>query len=97
MLNILQNVHFQGGAALAAIVLAAVIMSPALRVAALALLAVGGVWLVVQHGADGVATAVGFLRWKLSSKPQFAQGLAAGAVVTAVIFLSLKQGRKRQQ
>jgi len=97
MMNIIQNVQFQAGFALAAIVLTAAIMSPALRAAALGILAVAGLWLVIQHGPDGVATVVGMLRWRLSTTPQFAQGLVAGAVVTTVIFLSLKQRRKRQQ
>jgi len=97
MFDIIQNVHFQAGFALAAIVLAAAIMSPALRAAALGLLAVAGLWLVMRHGPDGAATVVGVLRWKLSAKPQFVQGLVAGAVITTVIFLSLKQGGKRQQ
>jgi len=93
-MNLIQNVHFQAGLVLAVILLGAAIISPALRAAALGLMAVAGLWLVIQHGPDGAATAVGVLRWKLSTKPQFVQGLLAGTVIASVIFLSL---RKRRQ
>lgn len=96
-MSVIQNVHFQAGFALAAIVLAATIMSPTLRAAAVGILAVAALWVLYDHGPDGIASIVGVLRWKLSTKPQFAQGLVAGAVVTAVIFACVKQRKSRSQ
>jgi hypothetical protein len=96
-MNMLQNLHFQAGFAFAVVVLAAVIMSPTLRNVAVGLMAVGALWLLFEHGSDGVATALSLLRWKLYSTPQFAKGTLAGAVITGIVFACMKQRGKREQ
>jgi hypothetical protein len=96
-MNMVQNPYFQAGFAFAAIMLAAAVMSPVLRAVAVGLMAVGALWLLFEHGPDGIAAALRVLRWKLYSTPQFAKGMLVGAVITGVAFACAKQRRKRAQ
>jgi hypothetical protein len=96
-MNMLQDPHFQAGFAFAAVVIAAAIVSPTLRAVVVGLMAVGALWLLFEHGPNGVAAVLSLLRLKLYSTPQFAKGMLAGAAITGVLFACMRQRRKREQ
>jgi len=90
-LSILQSHEFIVGAAVAAIVVAALVASSLFRNVALALAAGAVVLLYMQGGVGALVAISSVLEKEIRALPEFSNGLVVGLAISAVLLVGLQK------